>query len=167
LPRSLGPLMKADNLPYAWQLRLVQLLAVPGLILSFYLWLYHSGNLINVCTDSGWDDCGAVSGPDAAYSSIGPIPVAFIGMLGYAVIFLLVWLSDWLPRLDAYLPEVMVGLTGAAFLFSLALTALEIFVIYAICRYCVVSAAITTVMLILSISYLRSINKAEALSAPN
>jgi uncharacterized membrane protein len=154
--------MKADNLLNDWQLRLVQLLAVPGLMLSFYLWLYHSGNLINVCTDSGWDDCGAVSGPDAAYSSIGPIPVAFIGMLGYAAIFLLIWLSDWLPRLDDYLPEVLVGLTGVAFLFSLALTALEIFVIHAICRYCIVSAVIATIMLILSIDYLRSINKAGA-----
>jgi uncharacterized membrane protein len=155
-------MMKADNLLNDWQLRLVQLLAVPGLMLSFYLWLYHSGNLINVCTDSGWDDCGAVSGPDAAYSSIGPIPVAFIGMLGYAAIFLLIWLSDWLPRLDDYLPEVLVGLTGVAFLFSLALTALEIFVIHAICRYCIVSAVIATIMLILSIDYLRSINKAGA-----
>ncbi len=160
-------LMRAENLPYDWQRRLIQLLAVPGLMLSFYLWLYHSGNLINVCTDSRWDDCGAVSGPGAAYSSIGPIPVALIGLLGYAVIFLLIWLSDWLPLLDVYLPEVMVGLTGVAFLFSLALTALEIFVIHAICRYCVVSAAITTIMLILSISYLRSINKATTLGAPN
>lgn len=164
---SSGLLMRADDWPQNWQLRLVQLLAVPGLMLSFYLWLYHSGNLINVCTDSGWDDCGAVSGPGAAYSSIGPIPVALIGLLGYAVIFLLIWLSDWLPLLDVYLPEVMVGLTGVAFLFSLTLTALEVFVIHALCRYCVVSAVITTIMLILSIGYLRSINKAVALSAPS
>ena len=50
----------------------------------------------------------------------------------------------------------MVGLTGLAFLFTLGLTALEIFVIHAICRFCVVSAVIITIMFILSISYLRS-----------
>ena len=157
--------MRAENLPHAWQLRLVQLLAVPGLVLSFYLWLYHNGDLINVCSGSGWDDCGAVSGPDAAYSSVGPIPVALIGLLGYTVIFLLVWLSDWLPSLDDYLPEAMVGLTGVAFLFSLILTGLEIFVIHALCRYCIISALIATIMLILSISYLRSVNKGGASSA--
>ena len=151
--------MKVDNWPQDWQLRLVQLLSVPGLMLSFYLWLYHNGDLIAACSGNGWDDCGAVSGPDAVYSSIGPIPVALIGLLGYAVIFLIIWLSDWLPRLDDYLPEVMVGLTGVAFLFSLALTALEIFVIHAFCRYCVISAVIATIMLVLSISYLRAINK--------
>jgi uncharacterized membrane protein len=159
--------MKADNLPLDWQLRLVQLLAVPGIMLSFYLWLFHSGALIAVCSGSGWDDCGLVSGPDAAYSSIGPVPVALIGLLGYVVIFLVIWLSDWLPLLYVYLPELMVGLTGVAFLFSLVLTVLEIFVIHALCRYCVVSAVIATIMLILSISYLRSINKLGALSTPN
>lgn len=154
---------KVSYLPVDWQLRLVQLLAVPGLLLSFYLWLYHDGALIAVCSGSGWDDCGAVSGPDAVYSSIGPIPVALIGLGGYAVLFLAVWLSDWLPQLDDFLPELMVGLTGVAFLFSLILTGLEIFVIEALCRYCVISAVIATLMLILSISYLRSINKASLL----
>lgn len=157
--------MKADNLPADWQLRLVQLLSVPGLMVSFYLWLFHNGDLIAVCGGSGWDDCGAVSGPEALYSSVGPIPVALIGLLGFAVIFLLIWLSDWLPQLDDYLPEVMVALTGIAFIFSLILTGLEIFVIHSFCRYCIVTAVIVTIMLILSISYLRSVNKVGTLNA--
>jgi len=56
-------------------------------------------------------------------------------------------------------------LTGVAFLFSLILTGLEIFVIHALCRYCIISALIATIMLILSISYLRSVNKGGASSA--
>ncbi|MCA9978366.1 MAG: hypothetical protein KC413_21545, partial [Anaerolineales bacterium] len=67
---------------------------------------------------------------------------------------------DWLPILDDYLPELMLGTTALAFLFTLWLTALEIFVIHAVCRYCVVSAVIITVMFGLSISYLRSANQA-------
>lgn len=142
----------------AWQIRLIQLLAVPGMLISFYLLLFHSGNLIGVCGPSAWDDCGAVSGPDAPYSAIGPVPVALIGLIGYASIFLLTWLKDWLPPLEEYLPEVMVGVVGLAFLFSLFLTGLELFVLNALCRYCVVSAVIVTVMFVLSISYLRAAN---------
>ena len=142
-----------------WQLRLIQLLAVPGLLLSYYLLLYHEGSLIAACSGSGWDDCGAVSGPDAPYSSIGPVPVALIGLVGYALIFLLVWLRAWLPPLDDYLPELMVAVTGLAFLFSLGLTGLELFVIHAVCRYCVVSAVFVTIMFALAINYLHTITE--------
>jgi uncharacterized membrane protein len=141
-----------------WQLRLIQLLAIPGLIVAYYLLLFHEGQLVIVCT-GGWDDCGAVSGPDAPYSSIGPIPVALIGMTGYGLIFMLVWLRDWLPLLDDYLPEIMVSVTGLALLFSLWLTGLELFVINAFCRYCVVSAIIILVMFALAVSYLRKVTR--------
>jgi uncharacterized membrane protein len=146
-----------DNFPEEWQVRLIQLLAVPGILLAFYLLLYHEGNLIEVCTASGWDDCGKVSGPDAPYSSIGPIPVALIGLIGYAAIFLTTWLKDWLVLIDDFLPELLIGLTAVAFLFSLGLTGLELFVIHAICRFCVVSAIIITIMFILAIHYMREI----------
>jgi uncharacterized membrane protein len=153
--------MRTDKWPSDWQVRFVQLLAVPGLMIAFYLLLYHNGDLVNVCRPSGWDDCGKVSGPDAPYSAIGPIPVALIGLVGYALIFLVAWLKDWWSLLDDYSPEILVALTGFAFLFSLGLTALELFVIGAICRFCVISALIITIMLVLSISYLRSFNQAE------
>lgn len=145
--------------PQEWQLRLIQLLAVPGLLISYYLLLYHNGDLIAACGATGWDDCGAVSGPDAPYSAIGPVPVALIGLMGYITIFLLVWLKEWLPLLAAYMPEIMVGVIGLAFLFSLGLTGLELFVIQAVCRYCLVSAVIVVVMFVLAISYLRSASR--------
>jgi uncharacterized membrane protein len=142
-----------------WQIRLIQLLAVPGLLLAFYLWLFHNGSLVAVCGASGWDDCGAVSGPNAPYSSLGPIPVAAIGFAGYAVIFLLVWLRDWFVLVDDYLPELMVGVTGLALLFTLYLTALEAFVIHSFCRYCLVSAGIVLIMFGLAVSYLRQASR--------
>jgi uncharacterized membrane protein len=144
-----------ENWPDNWQVRLIQLLAVPGMLLAFYLLLFHNGKLIDVCTASGWDDCGKVSGPDAPYSAVGPVPVALIGLIGYSLLFLLTWLKDWLALVEDYLPELLVALTGIAFLFTLGLTALEIFVIHAICRYCVVSAVIITIMLGLAVHYMR------------
>lgn len=141
--------------PFDWPTRIILLLAVPGLLVAYYLWLFHEGSLVASCTGSGWDDCGRVSGPDAPYSSIGPVPVALIGFIGYAIIFLVIWLKEWLPWLDDNLPELLVAFTGLGFLFSLALTLLELFVIQAICRYCVVSAVIMTIMFLLAIWQLR------------
>jgi uncharacterized membrane protein len=148
-----------ENLPDDWQVRLIQLLAVPGLLLAFYLLLYHEGKLVDVCTASGWDDCGKVSGPDAPYSSIGSIPVALIGLVGYAALFLVVWLKNWLAPVEDYLPELLVGLTAVAFLFSVGLTGLELLVIHAICRFCVVSAVIITVMFGLALHYMREVTR--------
>jgi len=147
-------------IPDKWQVRLIQLLAVPGLLVAFYLLLYHNGVLVASCKVGSWEDCGLVSGPNAPYASVGPIPVALIGLIGYAVLFLLTWLPAWLPALRRYLPELLVGVTGLALLFTLGLTALEVFVIHAVCRYCLVSAAIIVAMFALAVSYLRATNRA-------
>lgn len=141
-----------------WQARIIQLLAVPGLLISFYLWLFHNGDLVGVCAPSGWDDCGLVSGPDAPFSSVGPVPVAAIGFTGYAVIFGLIWLRDWIAVVEDYLPEMLVGVTTLALLFTLYLTGLELWVIHAFCRYCIISAIIVAIMFVLSVSYLREVN---------
>ncbi len=147
--------MRVEN----WQARVIQLLAVPGLLLAFYLLLYHNGIIPDICHASGWEDCGLVSGPNATYSAIGPIPVALIGFIGYALIFLVTWLAPWSDLVDRYQPELLLGLTGLAFVFTLGLTGLEVFVIHAFCRFCLISAAIITVMLILAVSFLRDANR--------
>lgn len=144
-----------------WQVRLIQLLAVPGLLVAFYLLLYHNGVLFTTCKAGTWEDCGLVSGPNAPYASIGPFPVALIGLLGYAVIFLLTWLSPWSIGLDSYLPQLLFGVIGLALLFTAGLTALEIFVIHAICRYCLVSAGIIVTMFLLALSNLRQAGQAS------
>ena len=138
-----------------WQVRLIQLQSVFGMLISYYLYLFHEGVLIVGCTGAGWDDCGSVSGPFSPYSSIGPIPIAAIGFVGYLAIFMAIWLMDW-DLVGQYLPELMIALTGLAFLFSLGLTALELFVIHAFCRYCVISAINVTIMFVLAILYLRN-----------
>ena len=153
--------MRSERWPENWPIRVIQLLAIPGIMLAFYLLLYHNGDLIGACTTSAWDDCGQVSGPGAKYASIGPIPVALIGLIGYSAIFLLVWLADWWSWIEENIPELVLGLAGLAFLFSIGLTAIELFVIKAICRYCVVSVIIVTIMFVLAIIYRRNVRRAE------
>jgi uncharacterized membrane protein len=140
--------------PKDWPVRLIQLLAVPGMLVAYYLYLYHSGNLFTTCTVNDFFDCGQVSGPTSPYSSIGPIPIALIGLVGYAAIFSLVWIQDWFEFVADNMPELLMGIVGLAFLFTLGLTALELLVIHAFCQYCLYSAAIVLVMFILAIFYL-------------
>ena len=140
--------------PKDWPLRVIQLLAVPGMLVAYYLYLYHSGSLFTTCTVNDFFDCGQVSGPGSPYASIGPIPVALIGLVGYATIFLVIWLKDWIGFISDNLPELVMGLVGLAFLFTLGLTALEMFVIHAFCQYCLYSAAIVLTMLVLALYHL-------------
>lgn len=144
------------TLPKNWQALVIQLLAVPGMLLAYYLLLYHNGVLFTSCTVNEFFDCGQVSGPGSPYSSIGPIPVALLGLLGYGSLFLVVWLANWSETIEEYLPELMAGLVGLAFLFTLGLTLLELLVIHAFCQFCLYSAAIVLLMLILAISLLLS-----------
>jgi len=44
------------------------------------------------------------------------------------------------------------GLVGLAFLFTIGLTSLEIFVIHAICQFCLYSAIIVLLMFVLALS---------------
>ncbi|MBK8433354.1 MAG: vitamin K epoxide reductase family protein [Chloroflexi bacterium] len=145
-----------------WQPRLIQLLTLPGLLIAYYLWLYHEGQIISACTVTNFFDCGRVSGPGATYATIGPIPVAIIGLLGYAAIFVVIWAADFLPVIEKHLPELLVGLIGFALLFTLYLKALEIFVIGVICQYCLYSAIIIAIMFALAIHYLIRGRRIEA-----
>lgn len=140
--------------PKDWPVRLIQLLAVPGILVAYYLYLFHSGNLYTTCTVNDFFDCGQVSGPSSPYSAIGPIPVALIGLVGYFVIFALVWVQDWFEFVADNMPELLMGVVGLAFLFTLGLTALEMFVIHAFCQYCLYSAAIVLIMFILAVVFL-------------
>lgn len=148
------------SLPEDWQVRVIQLLAVPGLLIAYFLYLYHESYLIGVCEPNQLFDCGQVSGPNSPWASIGPVPIALIGLLGYVVIFLTTWLQDWIDFVDDYLPELLLALIGIAFLFTLGLTLLEALVIHAFCQYCVYSAVIVLVMFVLALSYLRARKRA-------
>lgn len=148
------------NLPKNWQALVIQLLAVPGMLLAYYLLLYHNGVLFTTCGVNELFDCGQVSGPGSLYSSIGPIPVALLGLIGYGAIFLVVWLGNWSDTVEEYLPELLLGLVGLAFLFTIGLTLLELLVIHAFCQFCLYSAAIVLVMFILAVSLILSQRKA-------
>ena len=127
----------------------IALLALAGLFVSLYLWLHKLG-LIGVlqCGTGGCDTVQA-----SPYADFLGLPVALYGVVGYAVLFVVSLVAIRRPvpsrrRIDATL--AVLAMPG--FVFTLYLTALELFVIHATCRWCLGSAAIITVIVVLSLS---------------
>jgi uncharacterized membrane protein len=124
--------------------RAIAALAVLGLAISAYLTWVHYAGIEPVC--SSISDCERVQSSD--YAELAGIPVAVLGVVGYAA--LLVSLRGPV--------ELTVLLAYIALLFSAYLTWAELFRIDAICQWCVASALVS-----LGIAALATL---EALRAP-
>lgn len=116
-------------------------LAVIGFGVAAYLTYVHYAGLQPVCAVSG--GCEKVQA--SRYAVLGGVPVALIGLIGYSGI-----LASFLLRGD-HGRMARVLMTAIGFGFSAYLTYLELFHVHAICQWCVSSAAIMTLLLILSV----------------
>src|SRR5438477_6583801 len=72
------------------------ILAIIGLGIAGYLAWAKITETSTICIETGAFNCDLVQG--SIYSRIGPIPVVFLGLGGYAVIFLLLLLGDRVPQ---------------------------------------------------------------------
>ncbi len=118
-------------------------LSVLGLIVSLYLtYLHYSEGQTAFCAEGS--QCDEVRQSD--FSTILGIPVALFGLLGYALIIVFSIIS--ISKKRRWLLLYILALGGVTF--SAYLTYVELFVIKAVCKYCVISALImTTIFLIL------------------
>jgi len=108
-------------------------LAIVGLLISGYLsWVHYMG-VVPVCL-SGSGGCESVQ--SSSYATIFGVPVAVIGLVGYSG---LLFSASLRGEMGVYL-GFLLALVGT--LFSAYLTYLELFVIHAICEWCVASATV-------------------------
>lgn len=112
-------------------------LAALGAAVAGYLTYVHYAGLSPLCL-AGSGGCERVQTSD--YAQLLGVPVALLGLVTYALIGLASFLGGSAGRLAAALLAV-----GAA-AFSAYLTYLELFVIDAICQWCVASAVIATLL---------------------
>lgn len=125
-------------------------LAFLGLGSSAYL-LYEHYVAPIVCIGQG---CRVVD--ESIYSEIFGVPISVLGLMVYLAI-----LGLSLARLrarnpiDGYLALAIYGLALSGTTFSAYLTYLEAAVIHAFCTWCVISAVIITVLLILAVLEVR------------
>jgi uncharacterized membrane protein len=118
----------------------VIVLSVIGLGIAAYLTYVHYTGLKVACTNTG---CETVQ--SSVYAKVSGVPVPVLGLVGYAAILgSAVLLRGDLGRVAGF------GLALVGFLFSAYLTYRELFTIHAICEWCVSSAVVMTVLLILT-----------------
>lgn len=122
-------------------------LAILGLLVSIYMTIYKITANDSMCLGSG--DCSTVNA--SRYSEVYGIPVALIGVLGYAAILGI----HWLERRSEFFEEngsmMLFGISLLGFFFTLWLIYVEIALIKALCPFCLASQFIMTVIFILSV----------------
>jgi uncharacterized membrane protein len=108
-----------------------------GIGVATYIAIAESGGGAPACI-AGGGGCETVA--ESAYAHLVGINVAVIGIVGYVLL-----LAASLLRGDgARIAGFALALTG--FGFSVYLTYLELFVIDAICQWCVISAVLMTIL---------------------
>jgi uncharacterized membrane protein len=128
---------------------LIPIFSLLGLGVALYLTFVETQNVAAVCGPIG--DCNAVqSSPFARL--FGFLPVGLLGAVGYVGI-IVAWFAarsnTGLSRLGALLMFAM-ALFGV--LFSIYLTYLELFVIHAVCIWCLSSAVLISLVLLLTVA---------------
>jgi uncharacterized membrane protein len=120
----------------------IRILAVAGLGVGGYLTYVHYAGLEPVCAASG----GCEKVQSSTYAQLAGVPVALLGLLGYAAILATTFVRGETARLAG------AGLALAGAGFSAYLTHLELFEIHAICQWCVASALLMAGLAVLTVS---------------
>jgi uncharacterized membrane protein len=134
------------------------LLSLAGLFISAYLYLYKLGMIGSLACGTGGCETVQLS----PWSSIAGVDVALVGVLGYAGLLILT-LAALQPGLVGrrWPGGLLAGLAGLGVLFTVYLTYLELFVIHAICRWCVASGFVILAIFIVALLDLRRLPRAR------
>jgi uncharacterized membrane protein len=118
---------------------LIAFLALAGLLVSYMALRVHYSDETQPCDINAHWDCGVVN--HSPFSMIGPVPVAALGIGGYALIGALALLRRRMLVLSA----AVVGLG-----FAIYLSHIEKDVLMVWCLYCVISQGIILLITLLS-----------------
>ncbi len=131
-------------------------LSLGGIAVAGYLTLVAYDQSLLVC---GIGSCATVQ--NSPYAKVAGVPIALLGLGMYVVLFL-VGLVRWRsPLWSEILTSANVSVALAGTLYSAYLTYLELFVIHAICQWCVASALLVTGVLLTESWGLRTILRGE------
>jgi len=142
------PIPAAKN--FVWPYLVAAIVSLVGLGDAIYLTIQDlTGQHLRCTIITG---CAEVLG--SKYAHVGPIPLAMLGAAAYFTFFSLAILVVFGYSFARHLLPFLVAIM---FLMTLWLTYLQAFVIHHFCQYCLLSAAVTTVLtLIVGISFLKS-----------
>jgi uncharacterized membrane protein len=127
---------------------IVAALALAGIFVALYLLLYKIGVVGNLSCSIG--SCETVN--TSKWAVFLGAPVAGWGVGFYVSLFVVALVSIQDRYADSLaMSKILALITGIGFVFSAWLTSLELFVIHAICQWCVISAIIVTVTFVVSL----------------
>ena len=118
-------------------------LSAIGVALAAYLTYIHYSGTEPPCSIKG-NPCSQVQ--KSKYSELAGIPVALMGLIGYILI-----LGTLLARENETSRLATAGIALAGFGFSMYLTYREVFTLEKICEWCVGSATLLTIIMLLSV----------------
>jgi uncharacterized membrane protein len=118
-------------------------LALGGIAVSAYLTLVHYRDDLLVCAVGG---CHTVQ--NSPYAELLGVPVALLGLGMFIAMTGLLIVRRVLPDRGETITLVTFGMALAGAVFTVYLTYLELFVIDAICQWCVLTAIITWLLTI-------------------
>jgi uncharacterized membrane protein len=133
-------------------------LALAGVFVALYLTLHRMGFFGGGALVCGVGSCDVVQA--SRWAVFLGLPVAAWG-LGFYIVVLAVALVSLRDRFLDSLPMavILLGLATSGFLFSTWLTYLELFVIHAICQWCVVSAILATGIFVAAVLDFREVQQ--------
>lgn len=122
---------------------IVATLSLAGIFVALYLLLYKLGIIGELSCSVG--SCETVN--SSKWAKFLGLPVAAWGVAWYVVMFAIsiASTSERYASSDG-MSKLLLFVAASGFLFSAYLTALELFVIHAICQWCVISAIIVTII---------------------
>jgi len=146
---------KLEFISIDWLFWSMTMLTMGGISVSAYLmWGYSVPGASLACGESS----GCETVKNSIYANLMGIPLPIAGLAVFSIILALLALQHQRSN-DSYTVLAIFGLSFTGTLYSAYLTYLEFFVIYAVCRWCITSAIIMTVLFFLSILNLRQLNQ--------
>lgn len=129
-----------------WGVVCILVLAFAGLADSAYLAQHEASGEPLICNIQNFSGCNVVA--NSQYSYIFGIPIADFGVLFYSIMFVLAALE--LVIFDRLLRRVLQVFAVIGLIVSIFSTLTQVFVINALCIYCLASALITLLIFILA-----------------
>jgi uncharacterized membrane protein len=135
-----------------------------GLFLSAYLYLYKIGRIGTLACGNGGCETVQLS----RWSRVAGVDVSLIGIVGYAALLVVSLASlqpGWLERRRP--ADLLAAVAGLGVLFTVYLTYAELFLVHAVCRWCVGSAVLITTVFVLALLERRRMGRVAAAGGPS
>lgn len=138
---------KTYSLP-AWNDWLILLVIMIGIGVASYLTYIETQPVTPFCGPIG--NCETVQHSPQS-KLFGILPMGIFGLIGYFGLLAAWFIRRFAPSLKRFASLAYLGMAFFAVVFSLYLTYLEPFIIHAVCIWCLTSAALVTILLLLGL----------------